>query len=114
MTVVFRYCQNCFHEQQAVLWPTLSRTVNLIAMLNVSLFFLNGAVKSGGYFYPLISLSLLAVATLLILLPLGLHQRLGFYLLVLALGIAATWLLGASILYWLQEHTRIRSVTSSL
>lgn len=99
----WRRCENCFHEQHAILWPSLSRTANLIAMLNVSLFFLNGAVKSGGYYYPLISLSLLAAAALLILMPLGLHTRLWFYLLILMLCIAAAWLLGSSILYWLHE-----------
>lgn len=97
-------CENCFREQHAILWPSLSRTVNLIAMLNVSLFFLNGAVKTGGYYYPLVSLSLLALAALFILLPLGLHHRLWFYLFVLMLGITASWLLGASILFWLQQN----------
>ena len=102
-TSFWRRCENCFHEQHAILWPSLSRTANLIAMLNVSLFFLNGAVKSGGYYYPLISLSVLAFVALMILLPLGLHTRLWFYLFILTLGIIATWLLGASILYWLRE-----------
>ena len=86
-----------------MLWPSLSLTVNLIAMLNISLFFLNGAVKCGGYYYPLISLSLLALAALLILTPLGLHGHFWFYGINLLLGIAAGWLLGASILFWLHE-----------
>lgn len=100
---VWRRCERCFHEQHAILWPSLSRTANLIAMLNVSLFFLNGAVKCGGYYYPVISLALLAAAALMILMPLGLHTRLWFYLLILMLCAAAAWLLGASILYWLHE-----------
>jgi len=96
-------CRNCFREQYAVLWPALSRSINLLAILNVSLFFLTSAVQTGGYWFPLVSLALLALATLLILLPLGLHTRLGFYLSILGICIAAAWLLGASIVYWLQH-----------
>lgn len=98
---LWRRCEDSFHQQHAILWPGISRSANLLAMLNVSLFFLNGSVKTGGYFYPLISLSLLAIATLLILLPLGYHDRLWYYLGVLMICVAAGWLLGASILYWL-------------
>jgi len=98
---MIRRCQDCFREQHAILWPALSRTLNLLAILNVSLFFLTGAVRSDGYWFPLVSLALLALAALLILLPLGFHNRLGFYLLNLGLCVAAGWFLGASILYWL-------------
>ena len=91
-----------FREQHATLWPGLSRAVNLLAVLNISLFFLTDAVRTGGYYFPVISLSALALATLLMLLPLGWHNRLGFYLIVLAVCAVAAWLLGASILYWIQ------------
>ena len=96
-------CDRCFHEQYAVLWPTLSRVLNLIAILNVSLFFLTGAVTRGGYYYPVISLAVLAVAELLILLPFGWQARLGFYFAVLGLCLVAAWFLGSSIIYRL--HT---------
>ncbi|MDP3851708.1 MAG: hypothetical protein Q8Q59_14480 [Luteolibacter sp.] len=100
---MIRRCQDCFREQHIVLWPALSRSVNLLAILNVSLFFLTGAVRTGGYWFPLVSLALLALASLLILLPLGFHDRLGYYLLNVALCVAAGWLLGASIVYWLNR-----------
>ena len=100
---VWKSCEDCFHQQHAILWPALSRTLNLLAVLNVSLFFLNGSVRSGGYWFPLVSLAFLALASLLILLPLGHHNRLWYYLVSLMLCIAAGWLLGASILYWLQS-----------
>jgi hypothetical protein len=103
MPCLWRRCEDSFHQQHAILWPGISRTANLLAILNVSLFFLNGSVKSGGYYYPLVSLSLLAVAALLILLPLGQHDRLWYYLAVLMICTAAGWLLGASILYWLNS-----------
>ncbi|MBK1829454.1 hypothetical protein JIN77_01850 [Verrucomicrobiaceae bacterium R5-34] len=97
-------CTSSFHQQHAILWPAVSRTANLLAVLNVSLFFLNGSVKSGGYYFPLLSLSLLALAVLLVLLPLGQHDRLWYYLVVLTLCGIAAWLLGSSILYWLQSN----------
>jgi hypothetical protein len=96
-------CERCFREEHSILWPALSRTANLLAVLNVSLFFLTAAVRKGGYWYPVVSLTLIGVATLLILLPLNLHGRLGFYLLVLALYVASALLLGASIAYWLRH-----------
>lgn len=113
MKAVFRYfrekvhsrCAACFRDQHGVLWPALSRTINLLAMLNVSLFFLTGAITREGYRYPLYSLALLGVAALLTLMPLGLHHRLWFYLCALLLCGASAWLFGASILYWL-THTR--------
>ena len=49
---MIRRCQDCFREQHLVLWPALSRSVNLLAILNVSLFFLTGAVRTGGYLGP--------------------------------------------------------------
>lgn len=76
-----------------------------MVILNTSLFFLTGAVTHGGYYYPVIALVLLTIAKLLILLPLGFQARLPFYMIVLALWIAAGWLLGASIFYWLRHST---------
>ena len=100
---LWRCCEDCFHQQHAILWPALSRTANLLVILNVSLFFLTGAVTRQGYRFPVYSLALLAVATLFILMPLGLHHRLWFYLSVLFLYVVSGWLLGASIVYWF-EH----------
>jgi hypothetical protein len=100
-------CDRCFRDQYFLLWPHLSRAISLLAVANISLFFLTGAVTEGGYYFPVISLCLLAVATLLILLPLGLQDRLPFYFFVMALCLIAGSLLGASIVYWLgQERGR--------
>jgi len=71
MRSMWASCDRCFHEQYAVLWPNLSRVLSLLTMLNISLFFLTGAVTRGGYYYPVISLAVLAAAELLILLPFG-------------------------------------------
>lgn len=100
---VWKHCDRCFHEQNIFLWPHLSRAIGLMVVLNTSLFFLTGAVTHGGYYYPIIALVLLAIAKLLILLPLGFQARLPFYMIVLALWIAAAWLLGASLIHWLRQ-----------
>ena len=100
---IWQSCTHCFLDQHAILWAALSRTVNLLAVFNISLFFLTGAVKTQGYYYPIISLSLLAAAALMILMPLGLHNRLGYYLLILMLCVISGSLLGASIYHWLHS-----------
>lgn len=81
----------------------LSRTINLLVVLNISLFFLTGAVGSGGYWFPIVSLCVLALAAFLTLLPLGLQNWLPFYLFVLMLCLASGWFLGASIHYWFKQ-----------
>ncbi len=100
---IWNRCDRCFQDQNSILWPHLSRTINLLVILNISLFFLTGAVTRQGYYFPLISLCLLALANFLILLPLGLQARLPFYFLVMSLCLVAAWFLGASILYWLKH-----------
>lgn len=100
---IWNRCDRCFQDQNVILWPHLSRTINLLMILNISLFFLTGAVTRQGYYFPLISLCLLALANMLILLPLGFQARLRFYLVVMSLCLVAAWFLGASILYWLKH-----------
>lgn len=102
---IVQRCEDCFREQHGILWPALSRTVNLLAILNVSLFFITGAVTKGGYRYPVYSLSILALAGLLLLMPLGFHGRLWYYLSILGLCLVSGWLLGASIFYWHSHAT---------
>ncbi len=94
--------QECFGEQSAVLWPNLSRAASLLVILNTSLFFLTGAVQSGGYYWPIYSLGLLGIVEVLLLLPLGLNRRLWFYLVAVSLWSLAGWFLVGSILFWLR------------
>jgi len=95
-------CNQIFQEQSVYLWPHLSRAINLMVIVNVSLFFLTGTVRHG-YYFPIISLCLLALATLLILLPLGLQKELPFYFAVMGLCLTAGWFLAASIVYWFKH-----------
>jgi len=57
-----------------------------LVILNTNLFFLTGAVQSGGYYWPIYSLGLLGIVEVLLLLPLGLNRRLWFYLVAVAFG----------------------------
>ena len=99
---VWGRCGLCFREHHLVLWPNLSRAVSLLAVLNTSLFFLTGAVTHGGYTWPTFSLCLLGVVEVLLLLPLGLHGRLGYYLLLVALTTVSGGLFLGSVAYWLR------------
>lgn len=76
-----------------VLWGAIRRPVaesfagrRRLVILNTSLFFLTGAVQSGGYYWPIYSLGLLGIVEVLFLLPLGLNRRLWFYLVAVAFG----------------------------
>lgn len=95
-------CGVCFREHHLVLWPNLSRAVSLLAVLNTSLFFLTGAVTQGGYTWPTLSLCLLGVVEVLLLVPMGLHGRLGYYLLLVSLTMTSGGLFLGSVAYWLR------------
>lgn len=100
---LWQECQNCLHDNLDVLLGNLSRATNLLSILNVSLFFLNGAVGRGGYTWPLCSLVILGVLQLLLILPLGLNRRLGFYLILVMLWCVAGFLFAGSVTHWLHH-----------
>jgi len=102
MIRIRKHCRVCFGEHATLLWPTLSRTVSLLAVLNTSLFFLTGAVTTGGYHWPVISLCFLGLVELMLLLPLGLHGRLWFYLALVGLTLTSGGFFLGSVAYWLR------------
>lgn len=83
-------------------WANLSRTAGLLTVLNISLFFLHGAVSCGGAYWPLKSLLLLALLQLLLLLPHRGLRRLSVYLAHVALLLAAGGFFTASVVWWLR------------
>ena len=101
--VQWKCCEECFLKDYDVLWSALSRNSNLLVILNISLFFLTEAVRSGGYYFPLISVGIIAVSILLTLLPLGWHRSMRFYLVNLVLFLAAGTMFVLSVLYWIQN-----------
>ncbi len=90
-----------FHRHCSVYWANLARLTGLLVVLNISFFFLTELVKMG-YFYTYYSLGALAAVYLALLVPLGLTQRLWFYLLAVGLQIVAIYFLAVSIWYWVQ------------
>ena len=100
-----RFWQDCarsFQEDHAIYWGHLSRTAGLLVMLNISLFFLNGALSCGGNYWPVKSLGFLAVAEGAMLWPHNVARRFGYYLALLALWLVAAGFFLASVVYWLR------------
>lgn len=93
-----------YAKQYPVLHGNLSRFTGLLIMLNVSLFFLNGAVLYEGYYYTFYSLGLLAAVEALLIIPHGLFDRLWFYALTLLVEAIGLYFLTSSVWYWVSTH----------
>ena len=83
-------------------WGHLSRLTNLLIILNISLFFLTDLVTSHGYYYTFYSLLFLAGAAAGPLLPIGLLNRLWYYLLFLLSECVGIYFLVVSVWYWVK------------
>lgn len=92
-----------FARQQAIYWANLARTTGLLVILNVSLFFVTGLVTHQGYWYTYVSLATLGAIYFLMLVPLGLTERLSTYVVCLVLRAIAVYFLVASVVYWVRH-----------
>ena len=90
-----------FRANHGLYWSNLAHLNNLLAILNISLFFMTGLVAQG-YFFTYFSLGAIMLVALITLLPLPCARRLGFYLGCLLLEGIALYLLVASAAYWVQ------------
>ncbi|RDE24184.1 hypothetical protein DV711_00880 [Motiliproteus coralliicola] len=90
-----------FKANHGLYWSHLGHLNNLLAILNISLFFMTGLIAQG-YYFTYISLSAIILVALITLLPLPCARRLGFYLGCLALEGIALYLLVASAIHWVQ------------
>lgn len=93
-----------FASQSDLLWANLSRFTGLLAMLNITLFFVTQAVTKSGYFYTFYSLGLLAAVEAALLLPHGLFKRLWFYNACLVLESGALYFFVSSVRYWVNTN----------
>jgi hypothetical protein len=93
-----------YAEQYVVLHGNLSRFTGLLIMLNVTLFFVGGAVIHEGYYYTFYSLGLLASVEALLIIPHGLFDRLWFYALTLLIAAVALYFFTSSVWYWVSTH----------
>jgi hypothetical protein len=86
-------------------WSHLSRLTNLLIVLNISLFFLTNLVTKQGYYYTFYSLLCLAIASLGPLLPIGLLDRLWYYLVFMTSEMVGIYFLVTSIWYWVATNS---------
>jgi hypothetical protein len=98
--------QQDFNENYAVYWNSFSRLANLLIISNFSLFFLTELVTRERYYYTYYSLGLLFVVHIALLLPLGLLNRIWFYLFCLALHLGAIYFFAVSVWYWVVTNVR--------
>jgi hypothetical protein len=81
-------------------WASLSRLNNLLIILNISLFFLTELVTKENYYFTFYSLLFLGLVSLGTLFPLGLLNRLWYYLIFLILEFIGIYFLVTSAWYW--------------
>jgi hypothetical protein len=85
-------------------WGHLSRATNLFIILNISLFFLTELVTKQSYFYTYFSLLFLGFVKVGILLPLGFHNRICYYMVFLMAELTGVYFLVASAWYWIATN----------
>jgi len=95
-----RKLNNSFESQMVIYWSNLSRTTNLLILLNISLFFVTELVTKKGYYYTYYSLFLLLIVKVGLLFPFGLLNRLWYYCIYLVFEVIAIYFLLSSILFW--------------
>jgi hypothetical protein len=94
--------QDEFVQHMAVLWANLSRLTNVLIIINLSMFFLTGAVTRYGFYYTFYSLFCLGLVAIGLVLPTGLHGRLWYYLVMIVLEGIAIYLVIVSGWYWVK------------
>lgn len=102
-TIVKKSTGGLFAAEHVLFWSHLSRLNSLLVICNISLFFLTGLVAQG-YYYTCYSMAGLGLVGLGLLIPTGLIRDLRYYLLFVAVELAAVYFLVASIVYWVR-HT---------
>ena len=94
------HLQRQFSKDYSVYWAVLSRLTGLLIILNISMFFLTDLVTRQNYFYTFYSLMFLGIVYLGCLLPLGLLDRIWYYLTFLVAEVAGTYFFIATVWYW--------------
>ena len=81
-------------------WTNLSHLTSLLIVVNLSMFFVTRLVIDEGYYYTFYSLASLLLVEFLILIPIGLIEKLWFYLVCLFFEFVAVYFIVVSIWYW--------------
>ena len=95
-----RHLKVTFKENYAIYWNNLSRLTNLLIISNFSLFFLTELVTRDRYYFTHLSLGLLFIVHIILILPVGLLNRLWYYSLALLLEFISIYFFVVSIWYW--------------
>ena len=94
-----------FEAHKNIFWMNLSRFTALLIILNISLFFVTELVTRHGYYYTYYSLLALLTVEAVLLIPVGLTDKLWYYSLGLIAEIIALYFLIASIWFWVRMNT---------
>jgi len=97
------FLNTSFQRHLVIYWGNMSRTNNLMIILNISLFFLTELVTTGVYYYTYYSLVLVVFVKVGLLIPIGLINRLWYYCIFLFAQIIAAYYLIASIIFWVKN-----------
>jgi hypothetical protein len=94
------HLQRDFKNNYGTYWNNLSRLTNMLIISNFSLFFLTELVTRDRYYYTHLSLGFLLIVHIILILPLGLLNRIWFYSLCLLLEFGSIYFFVVSIWYW--------------
>jgi len=96
--------KDSFERHRGIYWANLSRTTNLLIILNITLFFATELVTKHGYYYTTYSLYLLLFVQIGLLVPISFYNRLWYYCIFLICEILAIYLLVFSIWFWVATN----------
>ena len=102
---LYQCLENRFAPNAETHWGHLSRLTNLMIILNISMFFLTDLVTEQGYYYTYYSLLFLVLAAIGPLMPIGLLDRLWYYLIFLLSESLGIYFLVASAWYWVRTNS---------
>lgn len=95
-----------FANGYAIYWSNLGRLNNLLIIVNISMFFLTGLVARG-YYYTFYSLICLGGVIIGAIVPTSWIRCLWYYWVFLAAELAGIYYLVASVMYWVQNGSRL-------
>jgi len=95
---LYRDTQFFFENNLTLFWGNLSRLNNLLAIMNISLFFITGLV-SHGYYYTFFSLILIGITGTGLIFPCTLVRHLWYYAFFVMTEFFALFFLASSIVY---------------
>ncbi len=88
-------------------YSSLSRYINLMFILNATMFISSKLIVTHGYWFPLVAAILFVVVYFLILAPWTDLKSTRLYVTLFILTAVASYFTIASVIYWIQHHANI-------